>query len=145
MKPAAMKPAAMDPAAMDPAARDPAARDPAARVPAARVPEAPGPDQATLLRGCFNKEGARKLHREANRALRKPAGYARAKRLLEALVLCQGSKRWRKRRAAQQLAEVLAQEGDCAAVATAWKRFLDLLNAAQRKKPPRKPRCPAGP
>ena len=144
MEPAAMEPAAMEPAAMEPASMEPAAMEPAAKEPAVVAPKYVGPSRAKLKRGCRKTEGAKKLHRKARRAMRKPATRSFAERALQVLMECKGSKRWRQRRAAQQLANLYVLMGRCADAKTAWKAYVDRLpNAKKKKGPPPAPNCPA--
>jgi serine/threonine protein kinase len=135
---APMRSAPMDPAPMRSA-------------PMRSVPMAPavvGPDSETLQKSCRKKEGAKKLHRQAGRAMRKPATYAFAERALQVVLVCKGSKRWRRRRAAQQLAQLYALMGRCGDSTRAWQDYLARLprppkNQKKRKRPPRPPQCPA--
>lgn len=137
-------PASMAPASMAPSIIRPAHMEPAAMEPAAMAPAAPDPDLEKLTKQCRKKEGAKKLHREAQRAMRKPAKRAFAERALQALMVCKGSKRWRRRRAAQHLAELYALMGRCPDANRAWQAYVDLLPKAQKKKgPPPAPKCPA--
>ena len=131
------------PATMEPSTMDSSAMEPSAMEPSAMAPGNPVPDLATLKKRCRKKEGAKKLHREAWRAMRKPARRAFAVRAFQALMVCRGSKRWRRRRAAQQLAELYALMGRCPDAKRAWQAYVDLVPRAQKKKgPPPAPRCP---
>ena len=112
--------------------------------PAMAAPKYVGPSRGTLMRRCRKTEGAKKLHRHARRAMRKPATYPIAERALKVLQACKGSKRWRKRRAAKQLAQLYVLMGRCTDVKIVWKSYVDLIPRAKKKKgPPSAPTCAA--
>ena len=144
MEPATVEPAPLEPAAKEPAAKEAAAKEAAARAPAPMVPKYVGPSRASLLRRCRTNEGAGKLHRHARRAMQKPATYGFAERALKVIMECKGSKRWRRRRAARQLAQLYIYMGRCADAKSAWTAYVGLIPDAKKKSgPPPAPKCTA--